>query len=138
MRFGDMLRQARSAKGMTQSQLGGGVYSTHYISLLERGQRQPTPDMVQHFATQLGMDAQNLSWWVEPPAADDPPALTTAIFAANNARDLQDDALAASEAEYAASIALEQRNAPAWWEMSMLQAQSLIAVRRLADAEASC
>jgi transcriptional regulator with XRE-family HTH domain len=136
MRFGDMLRQARSAKGMTQSQLGGGVYSTHYISLLERGQRQPTPDMVQHFATQLGMDAQTLSWWVEPPAADDPPALTTAIFAANNARDLQDDALAASEAEYAASIALEQRNAPAWWDMSMLQAQSLIAVRRLADAEA--
>ncbi len=136
MRFGDMLRQARSAKGMTQSQLGGGAYSTHYISLLERGQRQPTPDMVQHFATQLGMDARTLAWWVEPPSADDPPALTTAIFAANHARDLQDDALAASEAEYAASIALEQRNAPAWWDMSLLQAQSLIAVRRLADAEA--
>ncbi|MHA7280479.1 helix-turn-helix domain-containing protein [Arthrobacter sp. MDT2-2] len=136
MQFGDMLRQARSAKGLTQEELGAGVYSTHYISLLERGQRQPTPEMVQHFAARLGMDAQTLSWWVEPPAAENPPALAAAMFAANYARDMHDDALAASEAEYAASIAFEQRNAAAWWDMSMLQAQSLIALRRLEDAEA--
>lgn len=136
MRFGDMLREARNAKGLTQAELGAGVYSTHFISLLERGLRQPTPDMVQHFAARLGMDVQTLNWWVEPPSADDQPALTTAMFAANYARDMRDDALAASEAEHAANIAFEQRNAPAWWDMSMLQAQSLIALRRLADAEA--
>jgi transcriptional regulator with XRE-family HTH domain len=135
MQFGDMLRQARSAKGLTQEELGAGVYSTHYISLLERGQRQPTPEMVQHFAMRLGMDAQTLKWWVEPPAAEDPPALATAMFAANYARDMHDDSLAASEAEYAASIAFEQRNAAAWWDMSMLQAQSLITLRRLEEAE---
>jgi transcriptional regulator with XRE-family HTH domain len=135
MQFGEMLRQARSAKGLTQEELGAGVYSTHYISLLERGQRQPTSEMVQHFAMRLGMDAQTLNWWVEPPAPDDHPALATAMFAANYARDMHDDALAASEAEYAASIAFEQRNAAPWWDMSMLQAQSLIALRRLEEAE---
>ncbi|WP_181035004.1 helix-turn-helix domain-containing protein [Arthrobacter sp. B0490] len=136
MRFGDMLRQARSAKGLTQAELGAGVYSDHFISLLERGLRQPTPDMVQHFATQLGMAVQTLNWWVERPSAEDQPALTTAMFAANYARDMHDDALAASEAEYAADIAFEQRNGPAWWDMSMLHAQSLIALRRLDEAEA--
>jgi transcriptional regulator with XRE-family HTH domain len=135
MQFGEMLRQARSAKGLTQEELGAGVYSTHYISLLERGQRQPTSEMVQHFAMRLGMDAQTLNWWVEPPVPDDHPALATAMFAANYARDMQDDALAASEAEYAASIAFEQRNAAPWWDMSMLQARSLIALRRLEEAE---
>lgn len=136
MRFGEMLRQARSAKGLTQAELGAGAYSTHFISLLERGQRQPTPDMVQHFAAKLGMDARTLTWWVERPSVDDEPALTLAMFAANYARDMQDDALAASEAESAADIASEQRNGPAWWDMSMLQAQSLIALRRLKEAEA--
>lgn len=136
MRFGEMLREARGATGLTQAELGAGVYSPGFISLLERGQRQPTPDMVQHFAAQLGMDAQTLGWWVEPRAADDQPALATAMFAANYARDMQDDALAASEAEHAAAIAQEQQNAPAWWDMSMLQAQSLIARRRLEEAEA--
>lgn len=135
MRFGEMLRQARDAKGLTQAELGAGGYSTHFISLLERGLRQPTPEMVQHFAVRLGMDAQTLNWWVEPPSAEDHPALTTAMFAANYARDMQDDALAASEAEHAANIALEQRNAAAWWDMSMLQAQSLIALRRLEEAQ---
>lgn len=136
MRFGDMLREARAAKGLTHAELGAGVYSPRFISLLERGQRQPTPDMVQHFAAQLGMDARTLNWWVEPPAVDDQPALATAMYAANYARDMQDDALAASEAEHAAVIAYEQRNAPAWWDMSMLQAQSLISRRRLEEAEA--
>ncbi|BBE21916.1 hypothetical protein MN0502_07990 [Arthrobacter sp. MN05-02] len=136
MRFGEMLRQARSAKGLTQAELSADVCSTHFVSLLERGLRQPTAEMVQHFAARLGMDAQTLNWWVEPPSSDDPAALTTAMFAANYARDMQDDSLAASEAEYAASIAHEQRNAPAWWDMSMLQAQSLIALRRLDEAEA--
>lgn len=135
MRFGDMLRQARSAKGLTQAELGDGAYSPHYISLLERGLRQPTPEMVQHFATRLGMDVQILSWWVEPPSATDGAALATAMFAANYARDMNDTSLAASEAEYAVSIAFEQRNAAAWWDMSMLQAQSLIALRRLPEAE---
>ncbi|WP_181033685.1 helix-turn-helix domain-containing protein [Arthrobacter sp. SX1312] len=135
MRFGDMLRQARTAAGLTQAELGDGVYSTQFVSLLERGLRQPTPDMVQHLAARLGMDARTLGWWVEQPAADDQPGLTSAMFAANYARDMHDNALAASEAEHAASIAHEQRNAPAWWDMSMLQAQSLIGLRRLDEAE---
>ncbi|MDQ0733835.1 helix-turn-helix domain-containing protein [Arthrobacter agilis] len=136
MRFGEMLRHARTAKGLTQAELGAGVHSTHFISLLERGLRQPTPDMVQHFATRLGMDVQTLTWWVEPPGAEDRPSLTAAMFAANSARELQDNALAASEAEHAAIIAYEQRNAPVWWDMSMLRAQSLIALRRPEEAEA--
>ncbi len=135
MRFGDMLRQARNTKGLSQEELGAGTYPPHFVSLLERGQRQPTIEMVQHFATVLGMEAQTLSWWVEPPSSEDQPALATAMSAANYARDMQDAALAASEAEYAASLAYDQRNAPAWWDMSLLQAQSLITVRRPEEAE---
>lgn len=135
MRFGDMLREARNAAGLTEAELGDGVYSTHFVTLLERGLRQPTPEMVQHLAARLGMDARTLGWWVEQPAIDDQPGLTTAMFAANYARDMHDHALAACEAEHAANIAHEQRNAPAWWDMSMLQAQSLIGLRRLDEAE---
>lgn len=136
MRFGDMLRQARNAKGLTQAQLGAGICSTHYISLLERGQRQPTPNMVQHFATVLGMDPQLLSWWVEPPSGTDESALAAAMHNAGNARDLHDDALTASEAEYAASIAREQGNLAAWWSTASLQSQALLALHRFDDADA--
>ncbi|MHA7239515.1 helix-turn-helix domain-containing protein [Arthrobacter sp. TMS1-12-1] len=135
MRFGDMLRQARDAAGLSQAELCDGVYSPHFVSLLERNLRQPTPEMVQHFAARLGMDVRTLGWWVEQRPVDDDPGLTTAMLAANYARDLRDDALAASEAEHAASIAHGQGNAPAWWDMSLLQAQKLIDLRRLEDAE---
>lgn len=136
MRFGDMLRRARNARGLSQEELGSGIYPPHFVSLLERGQRQPSAEMVRHFAAVLGMETQTLSWWVEPPTVEDAPALAAAMFAANHARDLQDAALAASEAEYAAGLARDQRNAPVWWDMSMLQAQSLITAGRLEEAEA--
>ena len=135
VRFGDMLRQARSAKGMSQAELGAGQYSTHYISLLERGERQPTPEMVQHFAAVLGMDAQTLNWWVEPTSASNAAVLAAAMHDASNARDLHDDDLTASEAENAASIAKDQGNMAAWWSMAALHAQALVALRRLDEAD---
>jgi transcriptional regulator with XRE-family HTH domain len=135
MRFGEMLREARRAKGLSGAELGAGVYSTHYILLLERGQRQPTPDMVRHLAKVLGMDARILAWWVEPPSGTDESALAAAMHNASNASDLQDDVLTASEAEYAASIAQEQGNAAAWWTMANLHVQALMALRRYDDAD---
>lgn len=135
MRFGEMLRRARDAKGLSPEELGAGVYSDQYISLLERGERQPTPDMLRHLATVLGMDAQTLTWWVEPTSASDAAALTAAMHNVSNARDLQDDALTAAEAENAAAIAHHQANLSTWWSMSALQAQALVALRRFDEAD---
>ncbi|KNC19739.1 hypothetical protein AC792_05090 [Arthrobacter sp. RIT-PI-e] len=136
MRFGDMLREARSAKELTQEELGAGRYSPNYVSLLERGERQPTPEMVQHFAHVLGMDAGTLGWWVEPTPSADTALLAAAMHDVGNARDLQDDDLTAAEAANAASIAKEQGNVAAWWSMATLHAQALVALRRYDEAEA--
>jgi transcriptional regulator with XRE-family HTH domain len=135
VRFGDMLRQARSAKGLSQAELGAGQYSTHDISLLESGERQPTADIMQHLAAVLGMDAQTLNWWVEPASASDAAVLAAAMHDASNARDLHDDGLTASEAENAASIAKDQGNTTAWWSMATLHAQALVALRRYDEAD---
>jgi len=59
--FGLILRQARQDKGLTQEKLAelGGLHRT-YISLLERGQRTPTLDVLFRLAQALGVSASDL------------------------------------------------------------------------------
>jgi transcriptional regulator with XRE-family HTH domain len=55
------LRQVRQDKGLTQERLGelAGLHRT-YISLLERGQRTPTLDVLFRLAESLGVSASDL------------------------------------------------------------------------------
>jgi transcriptional regulator with XRE-family HTH domain len=135
--FGDELKKARLAKSLTQSELGAGRYSASYISLLESAQRQPTPDMAHHFAEILQLDPQSVLGWIRTGPADDGGALAVAMQHARAAFDLKDFSLAASEAEYVASLALEQDNTVVWWHFTNLRAEAYLALRRPELAEAT-
>ncbi|RJT97453.1 XRE family transcriptional regulator [Arthrobacter frigidicola] len=130
MAFGDELRSARTAKKLTQSELGAGRYSASYVSLLESGQRQPSKEMAWHFADLLQLDPQTVLGWIRTGPADDGGALAAALQHAQNAWDLKDYALAASESEYVASLAREQSNSAIWWHFTNLQAEAYSALRR--------
>lgn len=133
MSFGEKLREARNSKGLTQGELGGTKYSVSYVSLLERGQRQPTDAMARHFAAQLGLASHTVLGWMEQSASKG--SLSASVLHATNALTLRDSTLTASEAEYAASLALEQGNTTVWWNMTLLQAEALNDLLRNSEAE---
>lgn len=54
--FGRRLRALRLEKGLQQGQLTGPGVSASYVSMLENGNREPTPRVVAHLAEILGVD----------------------------------------------------------------------------------
>lgn len=134
MSFGEKLREARNFRGLTQGELGGTKYSVSYVSLLERGQRQPTDAMARYFAGQLDLAPHTVLGWMEQAASKG--SLSASVLHATNALNLRDSTLTASESEYAASLALEQGNATVWWNMTLMQAEALNDLLRNSEAEA--
>lgn len=57
---GALLRQARTSAGLTQAQLAAGITSVGYISLLESGQRAASREVLEAFASRLGVDVGDL------------------------------------------------------------------------------
>ncbi|MHA7264415.1 helix-turn-helix domain-containing protein [Arthrobacter sp. TMN-37] len=136
MTFGEKLKAARTAKGLTQSGLGAGRYSASYISLLESGQRQPSKEMALHFAQLLRLDPAEVLAWIRTGPSDDSGALAAAMHHAQKARELKDYSLAALEAEYAASLAHEQGDTVVWRHFTNLQADAYAILRRHDETEA--
>lgn len=60
--FGQLLRQARRSRKMSQVELGAGRYSGSYISHLESGRRTPTPEVIDFLARRLGVSS--LEWGI--------------------------------------------------------------------------
>lgn len=60
--FGQLLRQSRRSRKMSQVELGGGRYSGSYISHLESGRRTPTPEVIDFLARRLGVSP--LEWGI--------------------------------------------------------------------------
>lgn len=58
--FGERLRRMRAAAGLSQKELAGGSLTTGYISLLENGKRQPSPEVLHHLASRLGCSPTQL------------------------------------------------------------------------------
>lgn len=59
--FGDVLRAARSEAGLSQEALGLACeIDRTYVSLLERGERQPTLSTLFALSEQLGVSAESL------------------------------------------------------------------------------
>src|SRR3954470_16910287 len=56
MELGERLRSLRVAAGLTQSELAEGRFSKEYLSQIERGKTQPTPDTLEWLAERLGVD----------------------------------------------------------------------------------
>jgi tetratricopeptide (TPR) repeat protein len=63
--LGRRLRQARVARGLTQSELADKRFSKQYVSQLERDQLRPTPETLEWLAERLGVDAAYLETGVD-------------------------------------------------------------------------
>ena len=73
--FGTALRRVRLAAGLTQEQLGlEADVQRNFISLIERGQNQPTIGTITKVARALGMKASELVAEAEHDAASRPRA----------------------------------------------------------------
>jgi tetratricopeptide (TPR) repeat protein len=63
--LGQRLRQARVARGLTQSQLADKRFSKQYVSQLERDRLRPTPETLRWLAERLGVDPAYLDTGVD-------------------------------------------------------------------------
>jgi len=59
--FAKNMRKYRTAQGFTQAYLAEKVdTSTNYIGLIEKGDKFPSPEMIERIATALGIDTTDL------------------------------------------------------------------------------
>jgi transcriptional regulator with XRE-family HTH domain len=123
--FGDRLRQERLARSLTQSELGGSLYSASYISLLENGRREPTVDVIKQLAKQLQLAPHSIEEWVLPVSIEETQYLLAALYA-RQSWDTRDYEGATRHAAEAARRAAENRDPVSWWNMAYLQASALL------------
>ena len=69
---GTRLRRLRQARGLTQRQVGEPRYTHAYVSTIEAGRRRPSREALEHFASKLGVDVDEL-------VTGRPPGLETAL-----------------------------------------------------------
>lgn len=131
-KFGDKLRRARMDLGLTQSQLGAQKYSTSYISLLETGSREPTPEIITELSKRLGIERDVMEAWNTPVSPDEAQfvLLEHRARASMTAHDYSDACDTAAEA---AELAQSMKNSSAWWNMSFLRAEGLRELGRMED-----
>lgn len=67
--IGTTLRRMRHANGMTQSELAAPRYTHAYVSSIESGRRRPSRPALEHFASKLGIDVEELEAGRRPGAA---------------------------------------------------------------------
>lgn len=128
VRFGRHLRDQRIARGLTQAQLGAGAYATAYISLVESGRREPSPELVREMAARLTPTPP------EPQAtARHETAYLLHALTARQAWDLREYQKGVEEAAAAADAATDAGSPTGWWEMTHLQAECLLSLRQLPD-----
>lgn len=58
--IGTRLRRLRVAKGLTQRELAAPRYTHAYVSTIEAGRRKPSRRALEHFASRLGIDVEEL------------------------------------------------------------------------------
>ncbi len=58
--IGTRLRRMRIAKGLTQRELAAPRYTHAYVSTIEAGRRRPSRDALEHFASKLGVEVDQL------------------------------------------------------------------------------
>jgi len=58
--LGTRLRRLRRGRGLTQRQLGAPRYTHAYISTIEAGRRRPSRVALEHFASNLGVDVEEI------------------------------------------------------------------------------
>jgi tetratricopeptide (TPR) repeat protein len=59
--LGTRMKRLRLARGMTQKELADPKYSYAYVSTIEAGRRNPSKEAIEHFASKLGVTADELA-----------------------------------------------------------------------------
>lgn len=128
---GERIRQLRTARGLSQIELGEGRYSGSYISHIESGRRQPNADVLEFLAARLGLAVSEL----DPNDVESVEAEVVALLA--GVRRLlaahQWDA-AVRTARQAAHRAAELQRDSRRWEVDFLLATALISASRYDEA----
>ncbi|MGH2589888.1 MAG: tetratricopeptide repeat protein [Actinomycetota bacterium] len=57
---GSRLRRLRQTRGLTQRELGEPRYTHAYVSTIEAGRRRPSQEALEHFASKLGVEVDEL------------------------------------------------------------------------------
>ncbi|MCC6496782.1 MAG: helix-turn-helix transcriptional regulator [Propionibacteriaceae bacterium] len=125
VQFGSLLREARRRQGLSQNELGAGKYSGSYISHLESGRRNATPEVIEFLSRRLGVSP--LEWGVSP--AGDPAQLIASdtiedLLVAERAWSEHDWAAAIKHSSQAAAIALAAGDTGRHWESLYVLAQA--------------
>lgn len=58
--IGTRLRRLRLARGLTQKELAAPKYTHAYVSSIEAGHRRPSRAALEHFASKLGVEVEEL------------------------------------------------------------------------------
>ncbi len=115
--LGQRLRQARMARGLTQSELANSRFSKQYVSQLERDRLRPTDATLRWLAERLGVDASYLATGVDGRQRERVESAVSRAEAAVEAHD------------YAAAIGLlaEVKGSPAAASADELELRALLA-----------
>lgn len=139
--FGQLLRESRRRQKMSQVELGGGRYSGSYISHLESGRRNPTPEVVAFLARRLGVSP--LEWGIREhhdktatlrAEIDGYPGAVEDLLVAERAWYERDWSSAESHAQRAAASAEAAGDAIRLWEARYVVAQAQFANARFGEA----
>jgi transcriptional regulator with XRE-family HTH domain len=126
--FGALLRQARRREGLSQVELGGSKYSGSYISHLESGRRQATPEIMEFLARRLGVSP--LEWGISARAEEPRFGITDPIedlLVAEHAWSDHDWDAALLHATAAADAAVRSGDTGREWEARYVMAQAKFA-----------
>jgi tetratricopeptide (TPR) repeat protein len=67
---GELIRQLRRQRSLTQTELGGDQFSKSYVSAVERGKITPSAEALRFFAQQLGQPQEAFFALVQSPEAE--------------------------------------------------------------------
>lgn len=136
--FGEQLRSLRRRRGLSQAELGAGQYSASYISHLESGRRQPSPELVAFLAGRLEVAGEELTG-VAPQAYADATGAALATLAELRileARDVHDHRRAAQAADRFLLPSTREQADP-WWAATYVKAEALLAAEDYAACRMS-
>lgn len=132
--FGERLKQERLSRNLTQAELGGELYSSSYISLLENAHREPTTEIIEELARRLELAPASVAQWNQAPQASECLRLS---LCAQQSWDTRDYLGAVTSAQAAAELACADGDTVSWWKMTFLAANALLRHGDHAEAAAT-
>lgn len=121
--FGERLKQERMSRNLTQGELGGSLYSSSYVSLLEHAHREPTAEIIRALAAQLHKAPSPTAHGIPAAHPSDGECLRLSLCACQS-WDTRDYSNAAAQAQAAAGLAIAANEPLVWWNLMFLATQA--------------